>query len=322
MPLSTSHRCTRRRLLACLALAPWPVALRAADAPLRLLVGAAAGAAMDLVARQIAAPLSAHLRRPVIVENIPSAGGILALDALRKAAPNGQTIALVHAMQLTAAPALFRQLPYDPVADFRPLGLLFHGPQVLLARPEVAADDWPALVALAMRKPGALRYATPGIGTPQHLTMELLKSRAGVDIGHVPYRGAAALNAVVAGDVELTLEGASLAQPLLEAGRLRALAVTGSQRLSILSRVPTFAEQGVPGIGTVWIGALAPRGLPEMLAADLRDALRYAVRELSSTWAAAGRRPAEVDPGEMDAAVREDVPRWREVVVRAGITPM
>jgi len=323
-PISPS----RRRLLAWAAGASgmaWsPV--RAGSSPVgvvRILVGSAPGSVMDVAARQIGEAFASQTGQTVLVDNRPSAGGIVALEALRQAAPDGLTLSLVHAMQMSAAPGLFPRLPYDPLVDFAPLGVLFRGPQVLTLNPAVEASSWPGLLRLLKAYPGRYRYATPGNGTPQHLTMELIKATAGVDVQHIPYRGPAATAAVVSGEVDLMLEGVMPLLPHLHAGKLRAVAVGGLQRVAVLSEVPTFDELGVAGIGTVWVGMVAPKATPvdivQRLSAELSRAMSSPA--LRVAFESTGRIVSPGSPDEMASAIRSETPVWRAIVQRARITP-
>jgi len=322
-PISPS----RRRLLAWAAGASgmaWsPV--RAGSSPVgvvRILVGSAPGSVMDVAARQIGEAFASQTGQTVLVDNRPSAGGIVALEALRQAAPDGLTLSLVHAMQMSAAPGLFPRLPYDPLVDFAPLGVLFRGPQVLTLNPAVEASSWPELLRLLKAHPGRYRYATPGNGTPQHLTMELIKATAGVDVQHIPYRGPAATAAVVSGEVDLMLEGVMPLLPHLHAGKLRAVAVGGLQRVAVLSEVPTFDELGVAGIGTVWVGMVAPKATPvdivQRLSAELSRAMSSPA--LRVAFESTGRIVSPGSPDEMASAIRSETPVWRAIVQRARIT--
>ena len=328
----TAHRPTlspsRRRLLVWAIGASstaWST-VRAGDSPVgvvRILVGSAPGSVMDVAARQIGEAFASQTSETVLVDNRPSAGGIVALEALRQAAPDGRTLSLVHAMQMSAAPGLFPRLPYDPLVDFAPLGVLFRGPQVLTLNPAVEASSWTDLLRLLKSHPGKYRYSTPGNGTPQHLTMELIKATAGVDVQHIPYRGPAATAAVISGEVELMLEGVMPLLPHLHAGKLRAMAIGGQQRVAVLSEVPTFDELGVAGIGTVWVGMVAPKATPVDIVQRLNAELSRAVTSsaLRAAFESTGRIVSPGSPAEMATTIRSETPVWRAIVQRARITP-
>jgi tripartite-type tricarboxylate transporter receptor subunit TctC len=300
--------------------------VRASDSPVgvvRILVGSAPGSVMDVAARQIGETFASQTGQTVLVDNRPSAGGIVALEALRQAAPDGHTLSLVHSMQMSAAPGLFPRLPYDPQVDFALLGVLFRGPQVLTLNPAVEAASWSELLRLLKARPGRYRYSTPGNGTPQHLTMELIKATTGIDVQHIPYRGPAATAAVVSGEVDLMLEGVMPVLPLIHAGKLRAVAAGGLQRVAVLAEVPTFDELGVPGIGTVWVGMVAPKATPVDVVQRLNAELSRAVNSpaLRAAFESTGRIVSPGSPAEMAATIRSETPIWRAIVQRARITP-
>jgi len=289
----------------------------------RILVGSAPGSVMDVAARQIGEAFAAQTGQTVVVDNRPTAGGIVALEALRQAAPDGHTLSLVHAMQMSAAPSLFPRLPYDPLVDFAPLGVLFRGPQVLTLNPAaIGAASWPELLRLLKSHPGKYRYSTPGNGTPQHLTMEQIKAVAEIDVQHIPYRGPAATTAVLSGEVDLMLEGVMPLLSHIRAGKLRALAVGGQQRVAALPEVPTFDELGVAGIGTVWVGMVAPQATPADIVQRLSAELSRAVMSpaLRAAFESTGRIVNPGSPGEMSATIRSETPVWRGIVQRARIT--
>lgn len=291
--------------------------------PLRILVGAAPGTVMDVAARQIGDALEQQTGQAVVIDNRVSAGGIQALIALRQAPADGLTLSLVHAVQMTAAPSLFTTLPYDTLRDFTHLGILFTGPQVLVVHPAVPAKSWQELLNLLKAHPDRYRYATPGNGSPGHVTMEQIKATVGAEVQHIPYRGAAATTAVLAGEVELMLEGVMPLLPHIRAGKLRPLAIGGAHRVPALPDVPTFAEQGVAGIGTVWVGMVGPPNMAPALVRRLNGALARAVLSpaLRDAFESTGRVVAPGSPEAMADAIRSETPIWRDVVQRAHIKP-
>lgn len=294
----------------------------AAPRPLRLLVGAAPGSVMDIAARQIGEALTAQTGQAVLVDNRPSAGGIQALELLRQAPADGLTVSLVYAMQMTAAASLFPSLPYDTQRDFAPVGILFSGPQVLAVHPSVAATSWGELIKLIKSEPDRYRYATPGNGTPQHVTMEQIKAAAGLQVQHIPYRGPAATTAVLSGEVDLLLEGVMPLLPHIRAGRLRAIAIGGQQRVAVLPDVPTFDQLGVAGIGAVWVGMVAPRSTPEGVVQRLNKSLASAVQspKVRDAFEATGRIVNPGTPEAMTSTIRAETPLWRDAIRRARIT--
>lgn len=322
MSHSSASSISRRTILgAALACLCGELRAQTAAEPLRLLVGAAPGSAMDVAGRQIGEAFRAQTGQPVIVDNKPTAGGIQALDIVRHARPDERVIGLVHAMQMTAAPALFPKLPYDPMRDFTHLGILFVGQQVLVVPATQPVRRWSELIALAKERPDGLTYATPSVGSPQHLSMELLRANTGIKLLHIPYRGPAAIQAALAGDVNMTLEGAALLLPYIQSGQLVPLAVGGSRRLESLPDVPTFTELGVSGIGEVWVGLVAPPGLPAATRMSLHAAMSRAVMTLKTEYQASGRI-VEAGSGEaMTETIRRETPIWANLIRSAGITP-
>jgi tripartite-type tricarboxylate transporter receptor subunit TctC len=290
--------------------------------PLRLLVGSAPGSVTDIVARQLGEAFKAQTGQVVVVDNRPTAGGIVALDLVRRALPDGRTLGLVYSMQMTAAPALFAKLPYDPLRDFTHVGILFVGRQVLVVPAALPVHTFADLVALGKARPEGLRYATPSVGSPQHLGLELLRANTGMRLLNIAYHGgSAALQAALMGDVDLTLEGPALLLPHILSGRLRPLAVGGGRRLEVLPEVPTFDELGVPGIGTIWDGLVAPLGLPGPVRVAIQQDMARAMQALKADYEAIGRI-VEPSTGEaMTETIRRETPVWRELVRSAGITP-
>jgi len=289
--------------------------------PVKFLLGVAPGSVPDVATRQIADKLGPLLGHAVIVENRPSAGGIVALEALKASPPDGYTLSFVHVGNMSVAPSLFPRLPYDTTKDFAPVGIFWRGVQLLVVNPVLKATSLVELINLAKTSPGRLRYSSPGNGTPTHLGMEQLKHAAGIDIQHIPYKGPASLLAVLSGEVDMLLEGVEPLLPHLRAGRLRTIALGGSQRLAVLPDVPTFEELGQPGIGTIWSGVIAPLGTPPAVIARLNRDLTAAIQspDIRRGFEAAGRLITPGTPEEMAATIRQEVPRWREVVQHAHI---
>lgn len=289
--------------------------------PIRFVNGAAVGTVMDIAARQIAEKMALSLGQPVIVEPHPSAGGIAALDALRRSPPDGYAISLVHFGQMSVAPSLFDHLPYDTVNDFAPLGIIFRGPQVLVVHRALPVSTLEQFIVLARTHPDGLRYSSPGNGTPTQIFMERFKLAAGINVQHIPYKGAAAHAAVIGGEVEVLLEGVAPLLPQIRAGRLRAIAVTGNQRLAVLPGVPTFEERGIHGMSSVWVGAVAPAGTPAPIVGRLSQELARAVEspDVRTSFENAGRVIAPGTPAAMQATIRSEIPVWRETIRQAQI---
>ncbi|MDM0072355.1 tripartite tricarboxylate transporter substrate binding protein [Variovorax sp. J31P207] len=291
--------------------------------PIHFVIGSAPGSVIDVVTRQIAEGLARELQQPVVVENRFSAGGIVALETLKSTPPGGYTLSVVAMPQMSVSPSLFKQLPYDPVKDFTPIGILYRGPQFLVVNSSVRAASLTDLIAYARAHPGRLRYSSPGNGTPSHVLMEQFKHEANIDVQHIPYKGPSANTAVLSGEVDALLEGVGPMIPYVRSGALRALAVTGSRRVDMAPEVPTFEELGIKGVDAVWVGVIAPRDLKEPVVSAFHQALSKALQDpgLRASFEAAGRTIHLSTPEEMTAVITEEIPRWREVVQRAGIAP-
>jgi tripartite-type tricarboxylate transporter receptor subunit TctC len=281
------------------------------------------GGATDVVARLIAAPMAAALGQPVVVENRVGGGGTVGTAAVARAAPDGHTMLMGTIATHGIIPGLFAQVPYDALADFAPVTQAASQAYVLVVHPQVPARSVAELVALARRQPGPLNYASAGNGTAGHLAAELFRDMAGVDVVHVPYRGAGpAMADVIGGQVSLTFDVLLTTADHVRDGRLRALAVTSAARSAAMPDIPTVAESGFPGYEAVgWNGLFLPARTPsaavERLAAEARAALgRPEVR------AQVERQGAEVVASAPDAFARlvaAELARWRDVIRRTGV---
>jgi tripartite-type tricarboxylate transporter receptor subunit TctC len=240
--------------------------------PIRIIVPYPAGGGIDVISRVLGERLSQRLGQPVLVDNRPGGGTILAAEQVARAAPDGYTLMVTTDATLSVNPHLYSKLSYDPVKDFAPITQLVLLNQLLLANPAVPANSLKELIAYARANPGKLNYASYGSGSQPHLAMEMLKSQAGIDIVHVPYKGIPqAVPAAIAGEVQLTFSGVASSQAYLKAGRLKALAVGGKSRLALLPEVPTFAESGFPDVpANAWFGLFAPAGTPRDIVMKLQ----------------------------------------------------
>lgn len=313
----------RRSLLAfisCLTLAP--LAARA-DKPLRLIVPFPPGGATDITARLIAEPLGRQLRRTVVVDNRPGAGGSLGMAEAARAAPDGLTLAMATLSTHGVNPAVYRKLPYDPVRDFAAVTELVRAPGVLVVHPGLPARDVAELVAHLKAKPNQVAYASPGNGTIGHMWAELFKSSTGTTMTHVPYRGAGpALTDLIAGRTQVYFDQVASALPHVQAGRLRALAVSWDTRLDILPSVPTFREAGLTASNDPsWFGLVAPVGTPAEVVAKLQAAAAAAVREpaVAERLRELGLFPSGSTPQAFAAQVRQEIEKMRKVGEFAGI---
>src|SRR3954468_19916658 len=246
-------------LLACPARAQlWPAK------PVRIVVAYPAGGGIDVMARQLAERLRGAGGQPVVVENKPGANTIVATEAVAKSPADGYTVLLTTDATFSINPHLYAKLPFDTQRDFIPVTMLVLLQQLLVANPSLPANTLDELIALAKVKPGTINYASYGSGSQPHLSGEMLKYKAGIDLVHVPYKGISlAVPAVMAGEVQLTFAGIATSMPQLKAGRIKALAIGGPKRSPLLPQVPTFAELGYPEVEThAWFGLFLPAGSP------------------------------------------------------------
>ena len=247
--------------------------------PVRIVVAYPPGGGIDVMGRQIAEKLTAAWGQPVVVENRPGANTIVAAEAVARAAPDGSTVLLTTDATFSINPHLYAKLPYDAERDFIPVTMLVLLQQLLVANPSLPANTLAELIALAKAKPGTINYASYGSGSQPHLSGEMLKYKAGIDLVHVPYKGISlAVPAVIAGEVQLTFAGIASSMGPLKGGRIKALAIGGPKRSPLLPEVPTFAELGYPEVEThAWFGlfvpAHSPREAVERIYADTKKIL-------------------------------------------------
>jgi len=250
-------------LAACFAAAAqaqtWPAK------PVRIVVAYPPGGGIDVMARQIAERLSSAWGQPVVVENKPGANTIVATDAVAKSAPDGHTVLMTTDATFSINPHLYARLPYDAQRDFVPVTMLVLLQQMLVAHASFPANSLDELIKLAKAKPGSINYASYGSGSQPHLSGEMLKNKAGIDLVHVPYKGISlAVPAVMAGEVQLTFAGIATSTAPLKAGRIKALAIGGPRRSPLFPQVPTFTELGFPEVEThAWFGLFLPAGSPK-----------------------------------------------------------
>ena len=250
--------------------------------PVRFVVPYAAGGSGDMLARLLGNKLASIWGQQVVVDNRAGAGGLIGTEFAARSEPDGYTLYLATDGPLTVAATLNKRVPYDWKRDLAPVSMLAMGYQVLIVSPSLPARNLQEFIALARQRPGALNYASIGIGTAPHLGAELFKSVAKVDIAHVPYRGssAQAITALISGDVEMFLVGTSTAVPHIQSGKLRALAVTAPSRVDGLPDVPTFAEAGLPGVDvSLWFAVLVPGGTPPAIVKKLNADIVQAVAD-------------------------------------------
>ena len=290
--------------------------------PTKMIVPYPPGGSADILARAIGAKVGEGLGQPVVIDNRPGAGTIIGTEATAKSAPDGYTFMLGTVSSHAINPALNPKLPFDPVKDFTPLSLVASIPFAMIVHPSVPARSVQEFIALAKARPGQINYSSAGNGTSNHLAGELLKSMAGIDLVHVPYKGSApALNDLVAGQVSLMFDLVLTAAPHIKSGAARGLAVTGAQRSPILPGLPTVAESGLPGYEvSAWFGIFAPAGLPQPVAQRLNAEFVKVMREpdLKQRLASLGADPLTSSPEQFSAYLRSEIDKWAKVVKESG----
>lgn len=306
-----------------LALAPLAAHAQAyPNKPIRLIVPYATGSTTDSLSRLIGQKMSESMGQQVIADNRPGAGGTLGTDIAAKAAPDGYTLVVVPGSH-TINPSMYKSLPYDSIKDFTPIAMFGSAPLLLAAHPSLAANNPRELIALAKSKPGALNYASGGIGSPSHISMELLNSMAGIKLVHVPYKGGGqVMTAVLSNEVQMTPGGMIGLLPHIKSGKLKAIAVTSSKRSSALPDVPTIAEGGVAGYNAAgWWGLLAPANTPMAIVNRLHSEVDKAIKsaDISGRFKRDGIEPGNMSPAEFAAHIRDETQVMAKVIKDAGI---
>jgi tripartite-type tricarboxylate transporter receptor subunit TctC len=290
--------------------------------PVRMVVAFPPGGTSDFVGRIVAAKLSEFLGQPVVVDNRPGASGLIGTQAVAKATPDGYTILLAPS-DFTVIPSLQNPPPYDALKDFAPVGMVLEYSHVLVAHPDVAANSPGELIALAKSRPGQLNFASGGNGGTNHISGEWLKSQAGIDLTHVPYKGnGPAITDLLANRVQLLFTSMGPVEGHVKSGKLKAIAVTGRKRLPSLPDVQTIGESAVPGYEfTLWYGIAVPAGTPraavDRLNADLRRTMESA--EVRDKLASLGGILAVGSPEEFGALVKSEIVRWTKLAKDTGI---
>ena len=293
--------------------------------PVRLVIPFTPGGSTDILGRAIAQALNEAWHQSVVAENRPGAGGAIGADAVAKSAPDGYTLLMGHIGTLAVNPNLYPKLPYNPMTDFSPLAMVGLVPNVLVVNPKLPVKNLADFVALAKAKPGALNYATGGVGSAAHLAMEYFKLATGTDIVHVPYKGTApAMTDLIGGQVSVTMTGLPPLLPQLRAGKLRALGVASAERLEQIPDVPTIASSGYPGFeATQWYGVVGPAKmaapLVEQIAGEIRRAL--ARPDLKKRLEDEGALPSNMGPAEFRTMIGSEIERWGKVIRAAKIQP-
>jgi tripartite-type tricarboxylate transporter receptor subunit TctC len=292
------------------------------DRPIRLVVPFGAGGGTDNLARIIEPFVSKALGQPLVIDNRPGGGSIIGMDAVAKSEPNGYTIVMTDT-SIALNPSLQKNLPYDTLKDFEPVSLLATAPVILVAHPKVQAKTIQEFVALAKSKPGQLNYASGGNGASTHLGGELLNLVAGIKVVHVPYKGTGpAMNDLIGGHVDVMISGISSARPHLDAGTLRAFAVTGDKRNSAVPDVPTFAEAGLGGVtaSTYW-GVLAPKGTPKPVIDRLSAEFTKAMQDptIIARIDQLGYLPIGGSAADYARNLKSEIEKWADVIAKANI---
>ncbi|MGE5116946.1 MAG: Bug family tripartite tricarboxylate transporter substrate binding protein [Betaproteobacteria bacterium] len=295
----------------------WP------ERPVHVVVPAPAGSSLDVVVRTLGEKLRERWKQPIVVDNKPGAGGLLGMDVVAKAPPDGLTLGIGFNGPIAFAPFLYSKLPYDPAKDLAPIVLATSQPNVLAVQAGNPAKTLPQFVAWAKTQGDRLNYASVGNGSSSHLTAELFAIESGLHAVHVPYNGSPpAATSVAAGETQFVFAVAPALLPMVQAGKLRLLAVTSRQRLASLPEVPTLAEQGLPGFEALaWNGLFAPAATPaaliERINADINAALRES--DVREAFARQGLIVGGGSPAEFKALIERDAKKWGAIITRAGI---
>lgn len=293
---------------------------------IKLVVGFPPGGINDIVARVVGQKLGDALGQPVVIENKAGAGGTIGADQVAKAKPDGYTLLLGSVSNIAMAPSQYKGLPYDPVKDFSPVALLAAAPNILVVNPQFPANSVKDLIELAKRKPGQISYASAGSGTSNHLTVELLKVLANVDLVHVPYKGdGVGITDVIGGQVPMMFPTLPVALPHIKAGKLRAIAVSSPARTPLAPGVPTVAESGgLPDFEvSVWVGILAPANTPKDIVDRVSGELTRIVQtpEVREKLSSLGAGPDPRDAAQFGAYIKSETAKWSKVAAAARITP-
>ncbi len=317
------------KLIVTAALAVIAAAASAQDwptKPIRLIIPYAAGSGPDIAMRPVADRLGQILKQAVVVDNIAGAGGIVGSQALARANPDGYTFGFGNNITLAVNKSFFDKLPYNPDKDFEPVGLLFDNPYILVARPTLEAGTLQELIARVKANPGKMNFASgTGIGSGSHLTGEMMKSQAGLDMTHVPYKsGSQALADLVNGSVDMLFDNVNGVQQFIKNGRVKPLAVTSAKRLPQFPDIPTMAESGFPGFEAVaWGGIVAPAGTPPAIVQRTNAAIAEALKspEVVRANETMALNPLASSPQDFSAFIAKESVKWARIVKQSGAKP-
>jgi tripartite-type tricarboxylate transporter receptor subunit TctC len=291
--------------------------------PVRIIVPFAPGGGSDFIARFIAQRLTDSLGKQVIVENKPGAGGVLGIEQGIKSPPDGYTLTLI-ASSYTVNPSVYK-INFDPIGDMTPIIQISQGPLLVVVRPALPVKNIKDLVAMAKAKPGQINFASSGQGSVIHLATELFDTMAGIKMNHIPYKGTGpALTDTIGGQTDVFFSSTATAMPQVQAGKLRALAVTTAKRIPALPDVPTVAEAGVPGYEVIlWHGLIGPKGLPRPIVDRIHDAVTKALqmKETADQLQTDGVAPAGGTPEQFGEQIKKEIDIWRKVAAEAKVKP-
>ncbi len=294
------------------------------EKPVRIIVGFPAGGPADIVARLLGQKFAEAWGKPVVVENVPGAAGTIGADRVAKAAPDGYTLGLANNVQIVINPSLYK-LPYDPVNDFSPISQVGMTSMILVIGNAVPAKNIQELVALAKARPGELTFASAGSGSQAHLSGELLKSMAGIDVSHIPYKGVMlALPDLLSGRITMMFAPTSVVLSAVREGKLRGVAVTSLQRPSAVPELPTMHESGFRGFeATVWFVLLAPAGTPAPIVrkVHVETVKALALADVRARFADHGLEVIGNSPDELAVVVKSEIPKWAALISKSGIRP-
>ena len=294
--------------------------------PIRLVVSFTPGGGADLTARTLAQKMSEQFKQPVVIENRPGANGLVGAGAVAQSAPDGYTILLTDRGALGINPSLYKNMPYDPTRDFAYIGIATVAPYVLVVDPRLPVKTLADFIAYAKARPGKLNYGSYGIASMAHLNLEAFKARLGVDLVHVPYKGAGpAVQAVVAGEAAVTISSPAAVLGFVREGRLRALAIGAPQRSALLPDAPTLREAGVDEelLASTYFALAAPTQTPRAIVQRLHDEMKRALAapDVAERLNNAGLVPTGSTGDELLALVKRDIPRFRQLIAEIGIQP-
>jgi len=291
--------------------------------PMRIVIAQAPGSATDVISRVVANPLAESLGQAIVIDARPGAGGALGTEVAARSAPDGYTLFMANNSTHGSNPAVYAKLPYDPVKDFAPISFVASVPYVMVVDPKLPVKTVQEFIALAKSQPGKMNYASAGNGSTHHFCGELFKSMTGIDIQHIPYKGSGpGIAGLLGGEVSMMFSNVADIGSQIRAGKVRPLAVTATQRASLLPDVPTMAEAGLPDfVITSWFGLLVPAGTPAPVVARLNaETVKVLERaDVKSTLAAQGLDVAPGSPEQFAAHIKSEIARFGKIAKAAGI---